>query len=247
MTALPPSQWPLLDPNDLYRVAKGQLGYVEQGGPDGKSGNLTIYGKAFGWDGVSYCSIGVWWTFEQLHVDLRDLITKSYASAELAMEGWQRAGLKVYKTPKFMDVVFFHIPGEHAGANHTGFVIAADSGGVHTIEWNTSRPGAKGSQVNGGGVYARYRPYSLIIGYGRYPRFRAAALPKAKTYPTLKYGTGSKAHPSSAVHNMQKLLHLNPDGIYTLKVKAAVENYQTRHNLFKDGVAGPATLRAMGY
>lgn len=233
---------------DLDRVVEGQVGYVEKGGRDGKSGNLTKFGAAYGLDGYAWCSMFVWWCFKQVGIDVRQTVTGAYASAEGAMEGFAKHGWKITKSPRFMDVVFFHFPGEHAGANHTGFVISADAGGVHTIEGNTSS-GDGGSQVNGGGVYRRYRPYSVIIGYGRYPLQggspvvpRPAPVGPGKKYPTLTVGSHG-----AAVTRMQTLLHITADGNFGPKTKAAVERFQKSRHLAVDGIAGPATLKALGY
>lgn len=242
-------------PQRLYAVLKGQFGMVEGGGRDGRSGNITKYGAAYGMNGVAYCSIGVWWCFMQIGLDLRKIITGAYASAEQAMEGWQRKGWKVYKNPQFMDVVFFHFPGEKPGADHTGFAIAADAGGVHTGEFNTSS-GDAGSQSNGGGCYQRYRPYSTVIGYGRYPWPKSVTptpLPKVKpvdtahkVYPLLKLGSTGEG-----VRRLETLLHISVDpvgkGSFGPQCDKAVRAWQQAHHLVVDGEAGPATLRVMGF
>lgn len=236
-----------------YAVAKGQLGYQEKGGKDGRSGNVTQYGAAYGMNGVAWCSIFVWWVFRQVGVNLAKTITGSYASADAAMRGWQAKGWKIVKAPKLMDVVFFHFDGEHAGANHTGFVVAADAKGVHTIEGNTQKPGATGSQRDGGGVYARYRPYSTIIGYGRYPWAVAApAVPRAKptqgkTYPTLHYGMTAGSAAGNDVKRLQYLLHIKVTGNFDRVTETHVKQAQFNRHLLQDGVAGAATLRALGF
>jgi len=234
---------------DLDRVVEGQVGYVEKGGRDGKSGNLTKFGAAYGLDGYAWCSMFVWWCFKQVGIDVRHDVSGSYASAEGAMEGFQKHGWKIVKSPRLMDVVFFHFQGEHAGANHTGFVVSADAGGVHTIEGNTSA-GDGGSQVNGGGVYRRYRPYSVIIGYGRYPLAggspavpRPAPVGPGKKYPTLHEGLSN----DNNVKRMQTLLHIAADGDFGPATKKAVMTFQKTHHLAVDGVAGPATLKVMGF
>lgn len=234
---------------DLDRIVEGQVGYVEKGGRDGKSGNLTKFGAAYGLDGYAWCSMFVWWCFLQIGIDVRHSVSGSYASAEGAMEGFQKHGWKIVKSPRFMDVVFFHFAGEHAGANHTGFVIAADAHGVHTIEGNTSA-GDSGSQSNGGGVYRRYRPYSVIIGYGRYPLTggspvvpRPKAVSTAKKYPTLTVGMNN----NKDVMRMQILLHITADGDFGPATKTKVIAFQKSKHLAADGVAGPATLKAMGF
>ena len=237
-------------PEALVRTGLGQKGYQEKGGRDGKSGNITKMGAAFGVNGVAWCSIFVWWCFQAIGVDLKKVLTGNYASAELAMEAWQAHGWKVYKAPRLGDVVFFHFNGEHEGANHTGIVVAADAKGVHTIEGNTSMPGAKGSQVNGGGVYERYRPYSVIIGYGRYPWPKGVVAPKppvrkpvvGKSYPTLRPGdTGA------AVKRLQLLLHIAQDGEYGPETTKHVKQAQFNRQLMQDGIAGPALLSKLGY
>lgn len=243
----------LLTPQALDRIVEAQVGYTESGGRNGNSGNITKFGAAYGLNGFAWCSMFVWWCFAQLGIDLRKVISGSYASAEGAMEGFAAHGWKIVKAPRFMDVVFFHFAGEHAGANHTGFVIAADAHGVHTIEGNTSS-GTSGSQANGGGVYRRYRPYSVIIGYGRYPfpGGAAPAVPKVKpvvggkAYPMLK--DGSTGEP---VRRLESLLHIPVDaaghGSFGPQCKRAVIAFQKRKHLVADGEAGPATLRALGY
>lgn len=236
-----------------HKVAVGQLGYHETGGRN-NDGNLTKYGAAIGMNAVAWCSIFVWWVFRQLGLDLRRIISGGYPSAELAMEGWQKHGWKVYKNPRLMDVVFFHFEGEHSGANHTGFAVAADAGGVHTIEGNTSS-GNSGSQSNGGGVYARYRPYSQIIGYGRYPwATTAPAIPKAtpihpgaKVYPTLHYGMTTANVHVNEVKRLQYLLHIKVTGNFDRNTETHVKQAQYNRHLVKDGIAGPATLRALGF
>lgn len=236
--------------DDLHRVAKGQIGYTEKGGRDGKSGNLTKYGAAFGMDGVPWCSIFVWWCFKQVGIDLKKEITSAYASAQKAMDGWQSKGMKIVKSPKLMDVVFFEFDSDPT-ADHTGFVTGVDAKGVFTIEGNTSS-GNHGSQSNGGGVYARYRPFSQIIGYGRYkwpagcvqppaPKAKPAQ-PTARSYPTLRRGsTGND------VKRLQHLLHIKVDGDFGPTTEKHVKQAQYNRHLVQDGIAGPATLRALGF
>src|SRR4051794_71569 len=51
----------------------------------------------------------------------------------------------------------------------------------------------------------------------------------------------------AAVKKLQRRLHVRPvSGYYGRKTKRAVKRYQRRHHLRANGVAGPATLRALG-
>lgn len=66
--------------------------------------------------------------------------------------------------------------------------------------------------------------------------------PAAKTYPTLH--TGSTGDP---VKRLQYLLHIKADGEFGPQTTKAVTAYQKTHHLLVDGIAGPATLRALGF
>lgn len=247
----------------LIRFLNGQVGYKETGGEDGHSGNLTKYGQAYGWNGVAWCSIFVWFAFLQIAVDLRKLIVRGYASADGARQGfikrnWYTPGLKGIRPG---DIAFFHITGEHAGANHTGIVVRVDRNGVWTVEGNTSN-GQTGSQREGNGVFLRLRPASLFLGFGRVPTVKydlgtraktAAAKKVSKKYPTLVKGSTNR----KAVAKLQKLLvkagvhvdgqPLKVDGDFGDKTYRAVRGLQHARGLYVDGVAGPATLKSLGY
>jgi peptidoglycan hydrolase-like protein with peptidoglycan-binding domain len=54
---------------------------------------------------------------------------------------------------------------------------------------------------------------------------------------------GSKG---SAVKALQRKLHVRATGYYGTDTRRAVKSWQKRHGLTADGVAGPATLRALG-
>ena len=48
------------------------------------------------------------------------------------------------------------------------------------------------------------------------------------------------------VKKIQEFLGLKADGIYGIKTRTAVMDYQRVHNLVVDGIAGKATLQSMG-
>lgn len=138
-------------------IAKAEIGYRE------KPVNRTKYGRAYGEDGVFWCGIFTWWVWKRAGVDLRTLLGCQPASAEDLRAAFARHGA-LHRTPLPGDIVFFHFPGEHAGANHVGPVVTAVHGqyDVDTIEGNTNSAGYR----DGGGVMAKRRRAS-IIGYGR--------------------------------------------------------------------------------
>src|SRR4051794_30939188 len=64
----------------------------------------------------------------------------------------------------------------------------------------------------------------------------------AKKSQTLQLGSKG-----SAVKQLQRVLNVSPvSGYYGSQTKAAVKRFQKRRGLKADGIAGPATLRALG-
>lgn len=55
----------------------------------------------------------------------------------------------------------------------------------------------------------------------------------------MTYKIGSRGE---VVKQIQKALHLYPDGIYGVNTKEAVQRFQVRKGLQPDGIVGPATL-----
>jgi hypothetical protein len=149
---------------DVDRIASGYVGYVE------KPVNITKFGAELGAQGEPWCA--------------------SFASAVLEQAGfghefWSASAQELHDQfaerklagtkARPWSIVGYHMSGEHAGINHTGFVTAVYAWGLRTIEGNTSS-GIAGSQVNGGGVYRRTRSYLNVVGYG-YPPYAAAPAP----------------------------------------------------------------------
>jgi hypothetical protein len=144
-------------------IARAELGYVEQGGPDGHSGNVTKYGKALGEDGVFWCAEFAWWVWWRAGFDLRQL-TGSVASAEALRAAFEWHGA-LHRTPLVGDLPIYRFPGERgSGANHIGAYITAVHGqyDIEAIEGNTNIAGSR----NGGAVLLKRRR-AAIVGYGR--------------------------------------------------------------------------------
>lgn len=150
-------------PADLLGIAATQIGTHE----DPAGSNRTPYGRWYGLNGVSWCSIFVAWCLDQVGIDARRLVSPDFAGCTPALAGWRRIGRDVPVSQlQPGDVVYYHFAGEHAGANHTGIVESVGPRSIIAIEGNTS---GGGSQAHGGIVMRRERAKSLIVGAGRPP------------------------------------------------------------------------------
>lgn len=68
------------------------------------------------------------------------------------------------------DFIYFKFPGvSRDPCDHVGVLDELRPGTVVCVEGNTSPPAGAGSQNNGGGVYVRERPRSLVVGAVRPP------------------------------------------------------------------------------
>jgi len=147
----------------LKRIALSYRGYVE------KPVNRTKFGKELGADGEPWCA-----SYASVCLEEAGFGHEFWsASAQELHDQFVAKGMAGTKC-KPLSVVGYHMPGEHAGINHTGIVLEKHAAWMKTIEGNTSS-GIAGSQVNGGGVYVRTRTYANVVGYG-YPPFAAAPI-----------------------------------------------------------------------
>lgn len=132
-------------------------------------------------------------------------------------------------TPHRGDQIFF------GGSGHTGIVISASGGIVHTIEGN------KGDEVRRCS-YSVHSP--TIIGYGRPKYDLIGTVPtESEEYdmPQIKRGDKGKA-----VKILQIILgDLAVDGSFGPATQAATIAFQKRHGLEADGVVGKDTWRAL--
>ena len=175
--------------DDIIKIAKTQIGYIEQGGADGKSGNITKF-----WDwwkaatkqnaqGQSWCACFVSWLFDQAKasslVAAKNPSGFIYCPDGIAFFKKRNEIIKDSTTCQPGDIVFFDWTG--AGiADHVGIVTENHKTYFMTIEGNTSPEGAIGSQQNGGGVYARKRYFGKTV--------HAIARPIYSTIPVTQQG-----------------------------------------------------------
>lgn len=259
---------------DVYRVASGEVGYVEGGGLGGHSGNLTKY-----WDeldkplsGQSWCAVFVSWVFKHAGAPLPRMDRPyGYMNCASAVAYARAHGLfdaSGHYSPG--DIVLFG-PG---GATHTGIVIADDGKTITTIEGNTVPDGASGSQSNGGGVYVRHRPHGdWVYGVLKASRFLSAVSPDvAKPAPSPRHNVApvvsrGQTRPVKALFPaFPGVMHLGSrgesvralqarlvargwkvrvDGLFGPSTDGVVRAFQREKRLGVDGTVGPLTWRAL--
>jgi hypothetical protein len=145
---------------DIVATAQTDVGTIEF--PSGS--NRTVYGQRYGLNGVPWCAIWTSDVYQRNGHSLRAELTQQWAYTPAGLQAGRRAGWAIkHRNARPGDIVFFDFPGGEA-VDHVGIVTAnLGDRGVATIEGNTSS-GTAGSQSNGGGVYARTRPWSLVAG-----------------------------------------------------------------------------------
>jgi hypothetical protein len=148
-------------------LARAEIGYVEGGGPHGNDGNITKYWAdlAPGFQGQPWCAAFYQWLLVKAGVPL---VSRSFYVPSIEAD-YKRAG-RLFPVDQGQpgDQLIYAI-----GAGHTGILVSIDhvAKTVTAIEGNTSS-GTAGSQDNGGGVYLRTRPWSLVKSLGR-PQYSA--------------------------------------------------------------------------
>ena len=248
---------------DVIRIASGEVGYTE--GPNNDNRYAAEVGHA---NNQPWCG-----TFT-------DAMLKRAGQRGEPSSVWTPSGLQAYrKSGRAIDrngpaqpgdLVYFDWQGGTAtsGVDHVGLVTGVrPDGQVETIEGNTS-PTNAGSQSNGGGVYRRVRPRSVIAGFGRpaysgqptppppppdpaqaaaFRRYAAALntrdLTKAPTMRRGDRGPGVLALQRSL--NLAAGKGLSEDGDFGPATEAAVRDLQRIWRLGVDGIVGPKTKDAL--
>lgn len=144
----------------ILKIASSQIGYNE----NPPNSNLTKYGKAYGWNGVPWCVIFVWWCFQQ--ADASELFYGGNKTASCTQYiAWaKKQGQWITSGYKPGDIIFFDFDiKNNNGADHVGIVESWDGKNLISIEGNTSIT----SDDNGGAVMRRYNHGPSIIGAAR--------------------------------------------------------------------------------
>jgi peptidoglycan hydrolase-like protein with peptidoglycan-binding domain len=247
---------------DVVRIASAEVGYRE--GPNNWNRYAPEVGHA---NNQAWCG-----TFT-------DWVLKKAGQTGEPTSIWTPSGLQAYRRlgraidrngpAQAGDLVYFDWQGGTgtSGVDHVGIVTGVrQDGQVETIEGNTS-PSNAGSQSNGGGVYRRVRPRSVIAGFGR-PAYSGQSTPTPPADPNAaaafrryaaainirdltKAGTLKFPQTGSAVLALQRSLNLAArkglveDGIFGAATTAAVKDLQRLFKLEADGIVGPKTREAL--
>lgn len=228
----------------VMQTAAAELGYVESGGRDGKSGNITKFWESRfpAWQGQPWCGAFVDWVLAKRGVDGWPVgrngifYTPSIVASAKSKGVWRSDSTESLSRIQPGDLVLFDFGS--GGAQHVGFAERYVGGGiVQTIEGNTS-PTNRGSQNNGGGTYRRQRSAATIMGYVDMSTWLAK---DASELAGRKAPTGGKA-PASSLRKTWLAKKLMPHGRLSV---ATVKRLQAQVNVPVDGQMGPQTRKAV--
>jgi peptidoglycan hydrolase-like protein with peptidoglycan-binding domain len=255
--------------NAVVAEAKKHLNVVEKPA----NSNRTPFGKWFGADGNAWCAMFV--SYVLAHAGAPELLKGAQTAKGSAVVSkiklhLKKKGAKQIKPADALpgDIIIFDFPGGYE-TDHVGIIRAKTSPGkkvVFTIEGNTSPPNGKGSQANGGGVYARTRSFGVVESIWR-PNYTpavtapavavpAAAVPVVET-PAVTVSTPpapvqkatltslAKGSTGAAVKKLQAALKITADGIYGVQTEAAVKAFQAKKGIVVTGVADEATQKRL--
>lgn len=134
----------------ILDIARAEIGNKES--PPGS--NRQKYGKAYGWDGVAWCAIFVWWCFHRAEADA--LLPTKTASCWQLMDAAKKAGLWVTSSFHPGDVLIY----QFGASYHTGICESVSGNTVTAIEGNTGIS----NDANGGAVMRRKRNVTFVKG-----------------------------------------------------------------------------------
>jgi hypothetical protein len=236
----------------MIEVAKSQVGV-----PEGPADNETDYGKFTKADKQPWCGSLMMWCADKAGVKIPNTVyTPNGVAAFKKAKTWADAATA---HPQPGDLVYFSfVPAATPSSpvQHVGLVVKDNGDGtITTIEGNTTRDGAKGSQDNGGECALKIRGYkvdnkrhiwSSVVGFGR-PAYAGAetahpATPAApKAIPPFP-GQVKPGDSSDAVKLIQEALGLPADGEYGPMTKKAIIAIQDESpDLDSNGIVGPGT------
>ena len=149
----------------VIETARRELGEKEV--PAGS--NQTKYGRAFGWDGVPWCVIFLWWCFREAG-EKDAFYGGGKTSSCSALYHWYRERGQTAGPEEIRpgDILLLNVSGTRE-TQHCGLVtqvLNGTEGWYRTIEGNTSA-GAEGDQTGGGCVAQKARHKENVVGVCR--------------------------------------------------------------------------------
>ena len=173
-------------PNDVLRIAAGEIGYYAPNDPEpgSKYGRWLAQRLNQSWLAgpsvkIWWCQIFVSWVFDQAGVSFSGGLSYN-TNNTLAAGRREGRALANVRDAQPGDIVFYDW-GHDGATDHVGIIELNRGNTIQTIEGNTSS-GAAGSQSAGNGVYRRVRNWSAVAGVIR-PYFDN--VPAADSAPTL--------------------------------------------------------------
>ena len=155
-------------PNDVLRIAAGEIGYYapDDPQPGSKYGRWMADVTGESWlagpsTEVWWCMIFVSWVFAQAGVEFPGAPSYNTDSTLAAARKVGRVTDAGHAGPG--DIVVFDWNFSSAATDHVGIVEKNYGTYLQTIEGNTSGSAA-GKQSNGNGVWRRTRDYSVVAG-----------------------------------------------------------------------------------
>ena len=241
--------------NDIIKIAEKELGTKEYPA----NSNKQKYGVAYGWNGVPWCVIFIWYLFKEANASDLFYGGNKVASCSSVMSYAQKHNQWITSGYLPGDLVILDFPNTSYETDHIGIVKEVSGKVLITIEGNTS-PDDSGSQSNGGMVCQKERSLSLVLGAYRPQYENGVSLTPTKTtgvksisVTAPEIGTGAKGN---AVESLQILLNafvsagLDVDGIYGPKTKEAIKAYQSLYPSKcgkADGICGKNTWNCLLY
>lgn len=220
----------------IVSVAVSQIGEHE----DPPGSNMTKYGQAYGWNGVAWCCIFVWWCFKEAGLSNLFYNGNKTASCTALMKWAANNGLFVTKDFRKGDVFLYDYDNIPSDSEHTGIYTGERTGAAYiAVEGNYADKVARVT-----------RDAKEIIGAFR-PRWTED--PVAESGVDLTLPELSKGDRNASVEAMQILLEGNGyscgrygcDGDFGPDTEKALREYQQYRGLSADGVCGEKTWRRL--
>ena len=217
------------DIEKLISIATKEIGTKES--PSGS--NKQKYGIEYGQNGVSWCLIFIWWCFKQ--AGLSKYFYGGGKSASCTQFVSHYKSQVITGNYQRGDLVFFNFSGGSA-TQHVGLCTDCSGGYITTIDGNTGTT----NEANGGAVMTRKRPLKYVVKGIRW--IKSSDVKVEVTLNQLEEGSSG-----NYVEALQILLNGlgfdcgKADGDFGDKTETAVENYQSKNGLKKDGVVGQST------